>query len=150
MTMRELMTHTAGSATPSIGNNPVDKTSIGSKRARPRRAAPGNDRQAREDSAAAQPGTRWLYSLSVDVQGYLVEQLSGQPFDEFARTRIFEPLGMTDTAFYVPRDKVGRMAIVHSEDTNGGPLTANDGGRDDPTVKPAGPSGGGGLYIDGR
>jgi CubicO group peptidase (beta-lactamase class C family) len=93
-----------------------------------------------------QPGTRWYYSLSVDVQGYLVEQLSGQPFDEFARTRIFEPLGMVDTAFYVPRDKVGRMAIVHSEDTNGGPLTASDSGRNDPTVRPAGPSGGGGLY----
>ena len=46
----------------------------------------------------SQPGTEWFYSISVDVQGYLVEKLSGQPFDEFLLERIFEPLSMADTA----------------------------------------------------
>src|SRR5437899_6197912 len=62
----------------------------------------------------AQPGTRWSYSIAVDVQGYLVEKFSGQPFAEFARKRIFEPLGMKDTAFYVPKEKLPRFAQVHS------------------------------------
>ena len=53
-----------------------------------------------------QPGTRWVYSVSVDIQGYLVEKLSGKTFPEFLRTRIFEPLGMVDTAFYVPAEKL--------------------------------------------
>ena len=44
-----------------------------------------------------QPGTRWVYSVSVDIQGYLVEKLSGKTFPEFLRTRLFEPLGMVDT-----------------------------------------------------
>jgi len=51
------------------------------------------------------PGTAWNYSVSIDVLGYLVEKLSGMSFGEFLRTRLFEPLGMSDTAFYVPSDK---------------------------------------------
>ena len=50
---------------------------------------------------AAQPGTDWRYGPSVDIQGYIVEKLSGQPLDVFLRTKIFEPLGMKDTGFWV-------------------------------------------------
>ena len=57
---------------------------------------------------AYQPGTKWVYSLSVDVQGYLVEKLSGKSLPEFMRERIFEPLGMKDTGFFVPQDKLPR------------------------------------------
>ena len=49
------------------------------------------------------PGDRWVYSVAHDVQAYLVEYFSGMPFDEFCRTRIFEPLGMTDATFGVPK-----------------------------------------------
>ena len=63
----------------------------------------------------AQPGTRWAYSIAVDVQGYLVEKLSGQKFDAFLKERIFDPLGMKDTAFYVPTAKLGRLARIHGE-----------------------------------
>ena len=62
----------------------------------------------------AQPGTRWSYSIGVDVQGYLVEKFSGMPFADFLRTRVFEPLGMKDTAFYVPQEKLSRLALVHN------------------------------------
>jgi len=56
------------------------------------------------------PGEQWMYSLSTDVCGYLVEILSGMRFDRFLKTRIFEPLGMVDTGFHVPEDKVSRFA----------------------------------------
>ena len=56
------------------------------------------------------PGTAWNYSVSIDVLGYLVQQLSGMRFSEFLRTRLFEPLGMTDTAFWCPPEKLGRLA----------------------------------------
>jgi CubicO group peptidase (beta-lactamase class C family) len=91
----------------------------------------------------AQPGTRWSYSIAVDVQGYLIEKFSGQTFADFARTRIFEPLGMKDTAFYVPKDKLARFSEVH---TGAGASLAIDANRPDATMVPLGPSGGGGLY----
>lgn len=56
-----------------------------------------------------QPGTQWHYSVSVDVQGYLIEVLSGQELDEFFRKQIFEPLKMLDTGFYVPEEKHHRF-----------------------------------------
>jgi CubicO group peptidase (beta-lactamase class C family) len=60
------------------------------------------------------PGERFEYSLGVDVLGYLVEVLSHQTFNEFLRTRIFEPLGMRDTYFYVPDDKLNRLATAYT------------------------------------
>jgi CubicO group peptidase (beta-lactamase class C family) len=59
------------------------------------------------------PGERWEYSLGVDVLGRLVEVVSGMPLDQFFRTRIFEPLGMKDTYFYVPQEKVSRVATAY-------------------------------------
>jgi len=60
------------------------------------------------------PGERFEYSLGVDVLGRLVEVLSGKPFDEFLRSRIFEPLGMKDTYFFVPDNKVSRLATAYT------------------------------------
>jgi len=60
------------------------------------------------------PGERWEYSLGVDVLGRLVEVVSGKPLDEFFRTRIFEPLGMKDSFFFVPDDKVRRLATAYT------------------------------------
>jgi CubicO group peptidase (beta-lactamase class C family) len=57
-----------------------------------------------------QPGQRYTYSMGTDILGYLVELLSGMPLDEFFRQRIFEPLGMVDTDFYVPPEKMPRLA----------------------------------------
>jgi CubicO group peptidase (beta-lactamase class C family) len=143
MTMRELMTHTAGLGYVLNPNNPVDKMIIDGNVLNA--AAP---LQAMIDGLAkmpllAQPGTRWSYSAAVDVQGYLVEKFSGQPFGEFLRTRIFEPLGMKDTAFSVPKEKLSRFAQVH---TGSGSTLTVDENRPDPTVVPLGPSGGGGLF----
>ena len=60
------------------------------------------------------PGDRWEYSLSVDVLGRLVEVVSGMPLDEFFRTRIFEPLGMKDSSFFPPDNKVDRLATAYT------------------------------------
>jgi CubicO group peptidase (beta-lactamase class C family) len=66
-----------------------------------------------------EPGTRWHYSVSVDVLGRLVEVLSGKPFDQFLQERIFIPLEMRDTGFYVPADKKDRFAKLYSPTKDG-------------------------------
>lgn len=65
------------------------------------------------------PGARWHYGLSTDVLGVLVERVSGMSFAEFLRTRLWDPLGMKDTAFYVPKDKQNRLAVVYDWDKSG-------------------------------
>jgi CubicO group peptidase (beta-lactamase class C family) len=60
------------------------------------------------------PGEKWEYSLGVDVLGYLVEVVSGKPLDHFLRTRIFEPLGMNDTYFYPPEEKLNRLTTAYA------------------------------------
>ena len=63
------------------------------------------------------PGESWTYSKGLDVLGYFIEIVSGMKFDEFLRTRIFEPLGMNDTWFYLPDDKTDRLVdVMHKED----------------------------------
>ena len=66
------------------------------------------------------PGDRFEYSLGLDVLGYFVEVISGMPFDQFLRTRIFEPLGMHNTFFYVPDDKLDRLATAYTYDDKQG------------------------------
>lgn len=62
-----------------------------------------------------EPGERFTYSLGLDVLGYFVELMSGQPFDEFLRQRIFEPIGMEDTWFYLPKNKTGRLVAIQQK-----------------------------------
>lgn len=64
-----------------------------------------------------QPGEKWTYGLSVDVLGRLIEVLSGQSLDQFLQTRLFKPLGMNDTYFYLPADRQNRLARVYTEDS---------------------------------
>jgi CubicO group peptidase (beta-lactamase class C family) len=143
-TMGELMSHTAGFTYGLFGATPVDKAY--------QAANPLGQPNLQAFIATMaklpllyQPGTRWVYSVSVDIQGYLVEKLSGQKFEAFLRTRLFEPLGMVDTAFYVPPDKLSRAATVYAYDKASGGLTPAPGERV-VTAPPGLPSGGGGLY----
>ncbi|HUR33073.1 MAG TPA: serine hydrolase domain-containing protein [Vicinamibacterales bacterium] len=143
MTMRELMTHTGGLGYVLSPDNPVDRMIIDARVLNPRAPLQAMIDRLAKMPLLAQPGTRWSYSIGVDVQGYLVEKLSGQEFGEFLRTRIFDPLGMKDTAFYVPTEKLARLAQVHA---GVGPTLAADVSRGDPTIRPLGASGGGGLF----
>ena len=63
-----------------------------------------------------QPGTKYEYSVSIDVAGYLVEVLSGMALDEFLQTRLFDPLGMVDTGFDVPAEDQDRLAMIYTFD----------------------------------
>jgi CubicO group peptidase (beta-lactamase class C family) len=93
------------------------------------------------------PGTAWNYSVAIDVLGYLVEKLSGMSFGEFLRTRLFEPLGMHDTAFYTPEDKIKRFASCYQPGDGGDGLKVQDDGQDSAAYArpPKLESGGGGL-----
>ena len=64
------------------------------------------------------PGTRWSYSVATDVCGYLVEKIANTPFDEFLSEQIFEPLGMQDTGFFVPDEKIHRFAANYQRTQN--------------------------------
>ncbi len=66
-----------------------------------------------------QPGTKWEYSYSIDVAGYLVEVLSGMPLDKYFKTQIFEPLGMDDSGFFVPEEKHSRFALTYKKNLMG-------------------------------
>jgi CubicO group peptidase (beta-lactamase class C family) len=143
MTMRELMSHSGGLTYGVFGSTPVDKmyTDVNVL-----------DRdatlQAMVDKLAKiplllQPGEKWQYSVSVDVQGYLVEKLSGQPFPEFLKQRIFDPLGMKDTAFYVPPEKMNRFVSFYTYDKDR--KFVPHPGVPDFSKPPGAPSGGGGL-----
>jgi CubicO group peptidase (beta-lactamase class C family) len=68
---------------------------------------------------AVDPGSEWIYGMATDVVAYLCEVLSGQSFDAFLRDRIFEPLGMVDTAFYVPASKLDRLAANYRPKQDG-------------------------------
>ncbi|MCY3742488.1 MAG: serine hydrolase [Candidatus Poribacteria bacterium] len=67
-----------------------------------------------------QPGTKWHYSIAADVLGRLIEVISGQPFDVFLAERIFQPLGMVDTGFYVPAEKINRLTGMYAPTPEGG------------------------------
>ncbi len=88
------------------------------------------------------PGTAWNYSVATDVLGYLVGLISGQPFEQFLQQRIFQPLGMVDTGFFVPPEKASRFADCYVTSASGALVSAPGRNFLEP---PAAPSGGGGL-----
>jgi CubicO group peptidase (beta-lactamase class C family) len=91
------------------------------------------------------PGEYWNYSVAIDVMGYLVQKLSRQTFGEFLRTRLFEPLGMTDTSFAVPQAKLERFASCYMPGKDGRLVIQDDAGKSTYAEPPKLESGGGGL-----
>ena len=99
---------------------------------------------------AYEPGTRWLYSVSVDVLGRVVEVASGLKFDAFLKRRLFEPLDLKDTGFFVPAEKAGRLATTYQSDGKGS-LKVSDAPATSQFLKNPGQlSGGGGLVSTTR
>ena len=135
MTMRQLMSHSAGFDTTGgyEGKNVTDRT---------------KPLQAMIDKLAAlplaaQPGSDWRYGPSVDIQGYIVEKLSGQTLDVYLKSKIFDPLGMTDTGFSVDASKAERVTKIHTYGDDKKIKSAPT--QPDPTRTPVFLSGGGGL-----
>ncbi|GAB5500220.1 MAG: serine hydrolase domain-containing protein [Pseudohongiellaceae bacterium] len=145
MTIRELMSHSGGLSYGIFSQSAVDAMYVEADMLATTQTMDEFVAKLGAIPLRQQPGSMWHYSVSVDVQGALVERLSGQPFGEFLEQRLFEPLGMTDTAFYVPEEKVSRFAQVYNYDDNGG-LVAGEGFPDaNFLVEPNFESGGGGL-----
>jgi CubicO group peptidase (beta-lactamase class C family) len=86
----------------------------------------------------AQPGEQWVYGYGIDILGVLIERLSGQSLDQFLAARIFEPLGMRDTTFYLPPAQRDRLAVVYGRGADGKLFRA-----------PAEGAVGQGAYVDG-
>ncbi len=148
ITVRDLLTHTSGLAYAFTSEGPLS-------RALTNRGLLGSSSDMPPDAWMARlgelpllmdPGTQWHYSLSTDVLGVLVERASGLPFADFLRTRLFEPLGMTDTAFYVPEAKRHRLAVNYAKNPETGAFEVFDHPDTTTYAEPkAFSSGGGGL-----
>jgi len=113
-TMRELMSHTAGFAYGLAPSSLVDRMYAEGRPRYQNASLADNIRALGELPLKHQPGSQWDYSISVDVLGRVVEVLSGQEIDAFFADRIFAPLGMVDTGFYVPKEKQHRLAELYS------------------------------------
>lgn len=120
ITIRQLLTHTSGLQYAQIGNKTFNAiyakagivAGIGTEKIK---LADVINRLSRLP-LAHHPGEKYSYGLNTDVLGYLVEVVSGQSLDQFFRSRIFEPLGMNDTYFYLPASKYSRLATLYTED----------------------------------
>ena len=145
-TMRELLNHTAGFGYGLGGDDPVN-TAFRDKAVLASTDLDDLVEKVSDIPLLYQPGKEWYYSIAVDIQGYIVQKISGMPFGEFLRTQMFEPLDMMDTRFFVePRDR-DRFAEVHYWDREGEQLAQQPHRSDRPSYLDPNrlESGGGGL-----
>lgn len=145
-TMKELMSHTGGFAYGLSGDDPANdafrKTAV---------LASANLEEMigkiKDIPLIYDPGSRWYYSVSVDIQGYIVQKLSGQKFGEYLKANVFTPLGMNDTSFFVTEANKPRFTDVYHWDKDAKALVKNEDRPDRPGFTDPNrlESGGGGL-----
>lgn len=133
MTVRDLLTHTAGLANSYIGNTEYYRDTM--------QARPDDDLAAYIERLASlplnyHPGSAWQYSAATDVVGRLVEVISGRPLDRFLAEEIFDPLGMTDTRFFLDDARADRLAAQYRP-------------GDDETIVLDDPAGAGSRWVSG-
>jgi CubicO group peptidase (beta-lactamase class C family) len=120
ITIRDLLTHTSGIHYAQIGNKTYNaiysKNGITSGIGVARLLLGNEIKKLAKLPLAHQPGEKFTYGLNTDVLGYLVEVVSGMPLDKFFKTRIFDPLGMQDTYFFIPKAKQNRLTVLNGED----------------------------------
>ena len=151
ITFRDLLSHTSGLTYGFMESNPVD--------ALYRSRTAGIDFQMGTTSLKdiverlatfpliAQPGKAWNYSVATDVLGYLVEVISGQPFQTYLKEKVLEPLGMVDTDFHVPAAKHDRFAANYQPGKDGKLELIDDPGKSRYLAPRTVNSGGGGLVA---
>jgi CubicO group peptidase (beta-lactamase class C family) len=145
MTIRELMSHTGGLTYGMFSRSQVDSQYVAANILDDSGTLKDMIDKLARIPLRQQPGTLWHYSVSVDVQGYLVEALSGQTFEQFLQTRLFTPLGMNETAFSVTDDKRDRFSKMYQSTPNGLTAPADNLGGD--YRHPASFFGGGGGLV---
>ena len=146
ITIRHLLTHTSG-----LGyginydrNSPLAK-SWGTFNPYGGQSMAESVRQLAKLPLYFQPGSDWRYSYATDVLGHLVSVVSGMPFEQFLKVRLFDPLGMSHTGFHTPASELSRVAVTYRRNASGG-LERVDGPLGmPPTSPPTFVSGGGGL-----
>jgi len=145
LTILDLFTHTGGISYLASLTHPVDKKFTGLFQDKKWKSLAEAVNALLDVPLLCQPGTKWNYSLSIDVLGYLIEILSGMPFDIFLQERIFNKLDMKDTGFFVPMKKMNRITRLYMKDNNGRLMPAPEKQQSFGTEKPKILSGGGGL-----
>ncbi len=118
MTVKHLLTHTSGLIYGGDGDHPIHQRYSDANYYRGDLAYMAQE--LGKIPLLHNPGAAWNYGMSTDVLGYLVEAVSGMPFEEFLKTRIFNPLSMNDTAFSVPEEKTDRYATLYEPAEDGG------------------------------
>jgi CubicO group peptidase (beta-lactamase class C family) len=120
VTIRQLITHTSGISYPQIGSKEFTAiyfragllAGIGVEKGR---SLADDVKKIAKLPLAHQPGEKWTYGFNIDILGYMVEIFSGMSLDQFFKKRIFEPLGMNDTYFYLPPSKYNRLVTLYEE-----------------------------------
>ncbi len=128
MLVLDLVTHTSGLTYGFLMQDETDEIYRREKVGHPKDTLQDMARQIGQLPLAFSPGTEWRYSHSIDTLGAIVEIISGQPLDEFFRERIFGPLGMDDTDFWVPPEKIHRLMACYQKDAKTGETTLADPG----------------------
>jgi CubicO group peptidase (beta-lactamase class C family) len=150
VTIHDLLTHTSGYCYPGSGGEALNAIYSKLKIVNGVPDAISSLKKEMQKIALAplahEPGEKFSYGLSTDILGYMVETLSGQSLENFLRTRIFDPLGMTDTYFQLPEEKYARLLPLYQDAINGDGIQKSTGKYIDyPMRKGVYYSGGGGL-----
>ncbi len=151
MSIRDLMSHQSGLTYGFMYNNSIDAAYRQLSIVNDAALGLSTDTLAESAKKLAEvpllfsPGTRWNYSISTDMCGYLVEVISGKRFDDYLREALFQPLGMKETSFYVPDERIDRFAACYAPSPDGGRLLQDDPQTSYYRKPPTMLSGGGGL-----
>ena len=150
ITIYDLLRHTSGLTYGSFGDSPVDRLYVERNLLDREGTLDGFITQLSTLPLKHQPDTVWEYSVSTDVLARVVEVVSGTPINVFFNERIFEPLGMVDTAYFVPESKLARLATIYRVDPDAGLVRADDINARDATQIPKLLAGGTGLFSTAR
>ncbi|HLO79780.1 MAG TPA: serine hydrolase domain-containing protein [Chitinophagaceae bacterium] len=127
ITIRHLLAHTSGLGYPGIGSNFANaiyaKHKVGGGIGTPNLVLKDNMMRLAALPLFNNPGEKFLYGLNTDLLGYLIEVISGMPLDKFLDQKIFSPLGMKDTYFYLPASKYSRLVTLYRQDENAKAVT---------------------------
>jgi CubicO group peptidase (beta-lactamase class C family) len=150
MTVRDLMRHTSGLSYGFVGNGPVEKRYKKDKPIDRAGSLSAMIKKLSDIPLAFEPGSKWQYSVSIDVLGRLVEIWSGKKLENFLTERICKPLDMKDTAFDVPKGKIDRFTANYGPSESGGLRLIDDPVKSRYLTKAGLASGGGGLVSTTR